>query len=93
MDTSPAAATCSFEDIQNGTIQKRWEPHKQTTASENKQDCSLPVYEDKNMEEKFDIPYDIVRYIVGGGRETIMGMQQQTGCRIAISHFPAVGGM
>jgi hypothetical protein len=97
-DESRVVGTCSFEDTQNGTIQvqSRWEPPpKRTTASEDKQDWSLRVNENERMKEEFDIPYNIVRYIVGRGGEIIDDIQQRTGCKIDIDRekIPAVGGM
>jgi hypothetical protein len=97
-DESRVVGTCSFEDTQNSTIQvqSRWEPPpKRTTAFEDKQDWSLRVNENERMKEKFDIPYNIVRYIVGRGGEIIDDIQQRTGCTIDIDkeEIPAVGGM
>jgi hypothetical protein len=97
-DESRVVGKSSFEDTQNGMIQvqSRWEPPpKRTTATEDKQDWSLRVNENERMKEVFDIPYNIVRYIVGQGGEIIDDIQQRTGCKIAIDReeTPAVRGM
>jgi len=101
-DKSRVVGKSSFEDTQNGTIQVHsrklplWEPPpKRTTASEDKQDCSLRVHEDKNMEVTFEIPHDCAKYIVGRGGSNLLSIQQETGCKIDIDRveIPAVGGM
>ena len=102
VDESLAVGTCSFEDTQNGTFQVQtkkqlsWEPPpNRIPASEDKQDCMLHVVENERTKEEFDVPYNIVRYIVGRGGEIIDDIQQCTGCTISIDReeIPAVGGM